>query len=352
MIEAIRRFDECTKRKPKRQLRHEISLCKKYWGCYPLHYFRYDLYRKDKEITEEELINYIPEFFFYYLFLPFYNSKQYNILLSDKNIMETVFRSAGIIQAPTVLKLTDGCTFTEDFRGMSFIEIKKELANKLYEKIYVKPVSGSGGFGIYVFYRDNHCEYFTSKGEKFNEGFIYKLGKTNDYIVQGGLTQTNELSSIYSRSVNTFRIVTENTNGTVKILGSVLRIGKDGNELDNACQGGMMIKIDSETGKSGSFATTEAGRVYSVHPDTGCSLKDFFIGEWSGIRDFALKSAARLPHFKYLGWDIALTSNGPAAIEANLGFGLDLMQIPMGGMRKVFGIDDSKLYYKNRGKRA
>ena len=40
---AVKRYKYCTDKKPKRQIRAEIAICKKFWGCYPLHYFRYDL---------------------------------------------------------------------------------------------------------------------------------------------------------------------------------------------------------------------------------------------------------------------------------------------------------------------
>jgi hypothetical protein len=59
-----------------------------------------------------------------------------------------------------------------------------------------------------------------------------------------------------------------------------------------------------------------------------------------------------LPQFTYLGWDIALTKEGPLAIETNLGFGLDLYQVSLGGLREAFGIENPKFYWKNRGERS
>ena len=64
MAQAMGRFKKCDNKKPKSRVRKEMNLYKRFWGCYPLHYYRYDLYRKDKELSESKLLNYIPEFFF------------------------------------------------------------------------------------------------------------------------------------------------------------------------------------------------------------------------------------------------------------------------------------------------
>ena len=81
MIKAMEHFNKTPNKKSRFKIRKEIKLCKDFWGCYPFHYFRYKLYEKNREMTETELLDYVPEFFFYELFLPFYDSKLYWILL-------------------------------------------------------------------------------------------------------------------------------------------------------------------------------------------------------------------------------------------------------------------------------
>jgi hypothetical protein len=65
-----------------------------------------------------------------------------------------------------------------------------------------------------------------------------------------------------------------------------------------------------------------------------------------------MDSADKLPFFTHLGWDIALTREGPVAIEVNLGPGIEGLQIACGGLRKVFQIEDPDYYWKNPGKRS
>lgn len=346
MKSACIRFKESNDKKSNKQIRIEIAICKKYWGCYPLHYFRYDLYKRDKKLNKEELINYIPEFFFYNNFLPFYDGDKYSILLSDKNIEEQLFRSVGIKQPYTICKLINGKTYTSDLEGKSFDEIMLELKEKLYKKIFVKPVDGEGGNGIIIFHLSLDNKYINNNNEELSESFLSNIGKENNYIIQSGLIQDESISKIYPSSVNTFRIATENKNGRVRAICSVLRIGRQGNEVDNASQDGIVLGIDCNNGKCMDYAGTEEGEIFYKHPDSNFVFKNHKIDNWDDIVDFTIKCASKLPQFVYLGWDIALTKEGPIVIETNLGFAIDLYQITLGGLREEFKINNLNKFWK------
>ena len=352
MSQAMRRFKECRNKKPKSQIRKEMKLCKNFWGCYPLHYFRYDLYKRERQLSERELLNYIPEFFFYTLFLPFYDSEKYSILLADKNITEQFFRSLGIPHPHTICKLINNHIYTSQLVEISYKDVKEELTERNYQKVFVKPVDGQGGYGIYIFNKNDSRQYVTKDNDVLNEEFLDKIGAKNDYIIQPGLDQDPEISKIYPDSMNTFRITTENKNGNLRILCSVLRIGRGGNQVDNISQDGLVLKIDIDTGKVGDHATSEQCEYLEKHPDADFIFKGYKILNWNKTKKFVRESAKKLPQFTYLGWDIALTKNGPLAIETNLGFGLDLYQVALGGLREIFLISNPQFYWKNRGKRA
>lgn len=347
MANAIERYKNCKDIKPLGQITNEMNLCKKYWGCYPLHYYRYDLYKRDKQLSNEELINYIPEFFFYKLYLPYYDSEKYSILLSDKNLTEQLFRSVGIRQPYTICKLINDKIYTNGLEIMGFKKVEQEIKESNYKKIFVKPVDGQGGYGIIIFHLNDHGKYTTKDGIEFNENFLSEIGKNKNYIIESGLSQDDEISKIYTNSINTFRIATENKDGEVRIVCSILRIGKEGNEVDNMCQDGIALGINHNNGSCKDYAITEEGRVFYKHPDTNFIFKDYKVDKWDTIKNFTIECAGKLPQFTYLGWDIALTKEGPVAIEANLGFGLDLYQVSVGGLREYFKIENPNYYWKN-----
>lgn len=351
MAHALERFKKCDNKKPSSQIRKEINLCKQYWGCFPLHYYRYNLYRNDKELSERELLNYIPEFFFYDLFLPFYDSGKYEILLTDKIITEQLFRSLSIPQAHTICKVINNHIFSIELGEIKFNAIKQELKEKKYQKIFVKPVDGQGGYGIFIFERNNRGVYRTANNDVLNEEFLHEIGVNNNYIIQAGLEQIKEISYMYPRSVNTFRIATENKNGNTRVLCSTLRMGKGGNQVDNSAQDGIVLGININTGETDPFAATELGVFFSKHPDTNFVFKNHKISNWRKVKDAVLVFAKKLPQFVYLGWDIALTQNGPIVIETNLGFGLDHYQVPLGGLREIFNIDVPQIYWRKERKK-
>ena len=349
MKSAIRRYKECKDRKPKMQIRAEIKICRKFWGCYPFHYFRYNLYKKDKILTKQELINYIPEYFFYNLFLSHFDGDKYSILLSDKNIEEQLFRGVNISQPYTICKLINGKIYSSTLQEMNFCDISLEFKEKLYKKIFIKPVDGQGGSGIMIFHLSEDFKYINNNNVELTETFLLDIGKQNDYIIQKGVIQDESIKKIYPNAVNTFRISTENIKGKVRIICGVLRIGRQGNEVDNASQNGIVLGIDCNTGNCKDYAGTEEGEIFYKHPDSNFVFKNHKINDWDSIVNFAIQSASKLPQFTYLGWDIALTKEGPIAIETNIGFGIDLYQIVLGGLKEEFEINNLNKYWKNKG---
>ncbi len=348
MKSANKRYKNCKDKKSKRQIRAEISICKIFWGCYPLHYFRYDLYKRDKKLTKEELINYIPEFFFYNLFLSHHDGEKYSILLGDKNIAELLFKSVSIKQPYTICKLINGKIYTSDLEEKKFYEINLELKEKLYKKIFIKPVDGEGGYGIMIFHLSADNKYLNNNNVELSETYLLDIGKQNNYIIQKGVIQDECITKIYPSSVNTFRIATENIKGKVRVICGALRIGREGNEVDNASQDGIVLGIDCNTGKCSDYASTEEGEIFYKHPDSNFVFKNHKIDKWNIIKDFTIECASKLPQFTYLGWDIALTEEGPIAIETNLGFAIDLFQIALGGLKENFKINDPNKYWKKR----
>ena len=114
------------------------------------------------------------------------------------------------------------------------------------------------------------------------------------------------------------------------VLGAVFKLAPSEAGVDNLHAGGMSIGIDLETG------ALQQGR-------TMADMWQPYRSEWKGIRfegrtlpywketlELAQKAALVFPEMPCVGWDIAITDDGPVVIEGNWGWALDLMQIGMG----------------------
>lgn len=100
-----------------------------------------------------------------------------------------------------------------------------------------------------------------------------------------------------------------------------MRIGKDGNYLDNAHAGGMFIAIDDD-GALHEEAFTEFLCRYTEHPNTHIKFKGYKIEKFSEVLKAALKMHINIPQLGIISWDFTIGKDGnPVLIEANVNFG-------------------------------
>ena len=350
--QSMKRFHHCDNKKDASQIKKEIRACKKYWKCYPYHYYIHDLFRKDKPLSEEELVNFIPHYYYYYLFLPHYApAPKFSLIADNKLFTDQIFRALNIAKPETICSLYNGALYTPDMHPCSFGDIIQHLSGNEYEKIFVKPAEGSGGKGIQIFHRTEDGHYETRQKQRFDNPFLATIGKKSDYVIEPGIVQDGEMSKIFSLSVNTCRIITENRNGKVRLVCAILRMGQGQNEVDNISSGGICTNIDITSGKFGDFAISYNGEKITTHPDTQYAFSHQGISRWNEIVFYLTESAGKLPFFTYVGWDIALTRDGPVTIEINKSPAIDIMEDTSWGLREAFGIDDPDYYWKNPGNR-
>jgi hypothetical protein len=273
------------------------------------------------------------------------------MITDNKIITDQIFRSLKIPQPETLFYIFHGHLYSPEMVQLTQDQIEHELNNTSIEKIFVKPAQGSGGYGINIFHKTDRGRYETRDNIIFNGDFLAMLQKNQDYIVQGGVTQDPEISGIYPGSVNTFRIIAENMNGSVRVVCAMLRVGRGQSEVDNISSGGICTYIDVNSGKFGDFAISYTGERFEKHPDTQFAFRNFYLSRWDDIKRFTIEAAGRMPFFTYLGWDITLTANGPLVIEVNANPAHDVMEMSYAGLREAFGIEDPDYYWKNPGKR-
>jgi hypothetical protein len=350
-FQAMERYRKCTNKKNSTQIKHEIQICEQYWKCYPHHYFMYDLYTENCDLTDDELKNYIPQFFWSYLFLPYHTSLHFSPIPDNKILTDIFFRALDINRPLTLCTFLNNNLYSPTMNFLSDYQPLNEIKNIAEEKIFVKPAEGEGGKGLFVFHKHDNSHFINSENQKFDEKFLSNIMKNKDYIIQDGVAQHPDIAKIYPDSVNTFRIITENKNGVVRIICAVLRMGRSHKENDNLSSGGICVNIDMNSGKFGNFAISYISEKFSEHPDTHFKFKNEKISQWDKIRVFTIESAGKLPFLTYLGWDIALTPEGPLAIEINRTPALDIMEMSSFGLREAFGINDPDFFWKNAGNR-
>jgi len=184
--------------------------------------------------------------------------------------------------------------------------------------IISKPCDGMCGKGVLKL----RTADFSGSGELFD--FLKNNGCG---LVEECLKQHEDMNRLYAGSINTIRVVTINKGGNVKIVCTFVRIG-NGGDVDNFNSGGMMTRVDLQTGRIMFEAVDKSGVVYENHPKTGIRIKDYQIPMWQEVLELAQKAAEVIPQVGYVGWDVAITPSGPVLVEGNEFPGHDIYQMP------------------------
>ena len=209
----------------------------------------------------------------------------------------------------------------KDFINRDFFEngtvddLKKFLSNN--EEFMVKPRDGLGGKGVYKEYRKNIKDV--------NEFYDYL--KNNNLFIEEYVKQNKEINRLCKESVNTIRIMTFAYNGKSEIVYAAMRIGNGVNNVDNFHQGGMGCKIDLDKGILIGDAYDKDLNHFKVHPKSKVKFDGFKIPYWEEAEKLVLDASKVNNNIHMVGWDVAITDDGPTLIEGNRRPGFDLIQV-------------------------
>lgn len=126
--------------------------------------------------------------------------------------------------------------------------------------------------------------------------------------------------------VNTMRIITGAAKGQSWLLFAATRVGSGKGVADNFHMGGSAVLIDMETGK---LTGTGLDKKLNEHEcsATGIRYDGYPVPYWEEIKKLCLEAALVNDQIHFVGWDVAVTKDGPLLIEGNRGSGFDLPQV-------------------------
>lgn len=210
--------------------------------------------------------------------------------------------------------------------------------------LFIKSIDGECGNGVYHTIIENGI--VTINDKNYNPDSFGQLLGGGRYLVQQSITQHEDINRIYSKSINTIRLETvfNNKTGSLEILPPLLRVGRGNNKVDNWAMGGLAIGIDveKESLHEYGFYKPTFGTKATTHPDTGIIFKDYRIPYLKESIELAKKFHSYFPDIHSIGWDIAITDNGPCIIEGNDNWEISLVQICSHGLQNEF----NEYFYK------
>ena len=167
---------------------------------------------------------------------------------------------------------------------------------------------------------------------------LLKTFTTANYIIQERIIQHPELNRLCSTAVNTIRLVTLITpNEEIIVVRAGLRIGREGSCVDNCAKGGIFVGIDLNTGKlmKKGIVKPPHGKIVYQQPDNGVVFEGFEIPFFKEAVEMAKELHSKLYRIHSVGWDIAITPEGPTFIEGNSLWEVTGTQAAVGGLKHI-----------------
>lgn len=256
---------------------------------------------------------YFPEIIFSSELEPLLSNRTIARQITDKSMVELLYDDIEDLYIPKTSVLRCSGIYYDSNRNIITEEQAKEILKNCGSKIIKKTIDSCSGRGVLLI---NIVNGYDIKNNIKLDDIINEFG--NNFIVQETIKNCNELSEIYPKSLNTFRVITYVIDGKLYHVPLAMRIGQGGNEVDNIHAGGMFIGID-DNGNLMDKAYTEFQNVYEKHPDTNYVFKGHKIHNIDKMIQIAYKCHGRTPHLGIISWDFTIDDkNRIVLIEVNL----------------------------------
>jgi len=275
----------------------------------------------DPKVAKERIVEFVSRSEFVRALRPF-NAGPVE-LVDDKAVFAACAQSHGLPIPRTLALVTP--PFAVDVEGRPLHdeeEWRRWFRTSLPAAFVVKPVGGMGGRGVEFFERRGDEAW--SGGRLLTPGDLRRRlcldAAYGRAIVQERIRNHAALAKLSrSDALQCTRMVTVlKRSGEVELLVAFQKLIVGGHQIDNfagAWTGNLVAAIDLGSGVLG--AAWADGALCAAHPDTGATIAGFRLPHWADARALVERAAQLFKPLRAVGWDVALTEDGPVLIEGN-----------------------------------
>lgn len=258
-------------------------------------------------------------------------------LADDKARFYTHCREHDISTVPILALITSlpasGTTIPHIY---SSEDIAKTLGPGEY---FLKPSNGSHGKGTFSLTIDGAGLQWSGRRGSYEDFFtecVSILKHTRALIVQPKLSNHQAIRDItHAKGLSTIRIVTFRQDDAIDVIAACLRIVVGASEVDNFSHGESGNLVGGIDVASGKLVTSIGSRSKTwptmidvpQHPQSNASILGISMPYWDEVIDLVKKAHATTTGLRTVGWDVAITQNGPLIVEANWRYDVDILQV-------------------------
>ena len=244
-------------------------------------------------------------------------------MIDEKGSFEAWCRENGLPSATTAATFADG----------------RLISGEVPEgDLFAKPSDARGGKGALSWRRSGDGGYLDADDVVHDRrevvATLERRSLQRPYIVQERLRNHEQLRGLSTGSLCTLRLVTARPPGAEAVLLSASFGMPVGDSLvDNFHAGGICAAVEPATARLGPGARSlpeECVNRYDVHPDTEAPIAGVILPCFQEAVQLVLRAHKAAPKVAFVGWDVALTDDGPLLLEANVGWDAAMPQVPSG----------------------
>ncbi len=205
------------------------------------------------------------------------------------------------------------------------------LNNRINSDFVIKPSSGAHGCSIKIFKREGG-EFSDFNGEKYTAEDVYNFMNLNKYfdsfIIEQWIENHHDFSFLSkTKALQTIRFITYiDSKNETKILFAYMKIANEKNIIDNldlGKTGNLLAEVDSKGKLKTGIAMIPGNpgiKKIINHPDSHIKLEGFQLPLWDETVSFIRTVAPKFFPVRFVGWDVAITKEGPKLLEGNFLF--------------------------------
>ena len=193
--------------------------------------------------------------------------------------------------------------------------------------LWSKPRTGRGAAGAALYERIAPLVYRMDGGEELHLAELVArwscVERERSFLVQPRLANHPEIADLADASLITVRVVTcldsdaepQVTHGLLRILGKLEPTWPSRDEWASP--------IDLETGTLGAMRSDRIERcaeTFQEHPIKGTRIVGRVVPNWKAIVALTRAAHSTFAHRTVVGWDVAVTAEGPVLLEGNNSF--------------------------------
>ena len=158
------------------------------------------------------------------------------------------------------------------------------------------------------------------------------LENDRDFIFQPLIENHPDIRILNPNTLNTMRVVTcRSDKGELSLWDpGMLRIGRVDSNVDNFAKGGVGVGID-ENGHLESHGFSHDKELNYTrmdrHPDSGISFAGRPIPFYAESVKLVMNAHRLFPTLETIGWDVAITKDGPLLLEGNHCWDIEMLQV-------------------------